>query len=72
MFVKECREVLSKEKNGEMSLKRFPEEFYRVNKRQLVCADYGHKKLASMLENAPGIEARFAVVTEFHMSISTT
>ena len=58
MFAKECKEVLGKEKAGEISLKRFPEEFYRINKRQLVCAEYGYKKLLNMLENVSGVEAR--------------
>ena len=57
-FTKECKEVLSKEKNGEMNLKKFPEEFYRVYKRQLTCADYGYKKLLNMLENASTVEVR--------------
>ena len=43
--------MLGKEKAGEMSLQKFPEEFNRVFKSQLVCADYGCKKLLNMLEN---------------------
>ena len=49
--------MLGKEKTTEMSLKKFPEEFCRVYKRQLVCADYGSKKLLNMLEDVSDIEA---------------
>lgn len=55
-FANECREVLGKEKTGEVTLQKFPEEFYRVYKRQLVCADYGNKKLLNMLENVSEVE----------------
>ena len=48
--------MLGKEKTGELSLQKFPEEFCRVYKRQLVCADYGSKKLLSMLEDVSDVE----------------
>jgi len=60
--------VLSKETNSELSLKKFPEEFYRVYKRQLVCAEYGHKKLLNMLESISSVEARVVLC----MSISSS
>ena len=68
-FAKECKEILGKDKTGELSLKRFTEEYCRVYKRQLICADYGYKKLQSLMENVAVVEACIVVVC---MSINTT
>ena len=65
--------MLGKEKTGEVTLQKFPEEFYRVYKRQLVCAEYGSKKLLNMLENVSEVEVRYVVELSWvFMSISIT
>ena len=61
VFAKECKEVLSKSKNKEMDVKKFAEEFCRLFKRQLVCADYGSKKIVNMLESIPDVMVRHCV-----------
>ena len=68
-FAKECKEILGKDKTGELSLKRFTEEYCRVYKRQLICADYGYKKLQSLMENVAVVEACIVFAC---MSINTT
>jgi len=60
-FASECKEVLSKSKNKEMDVKKFAEEFCRLFKRQLVCADYGSKKIVNMLESIPDVMVRHGV-----------
>jgi len=55
-FAVECKEVLSKSKNNEMDVKKFAEEFCRLFKRQLICADYGCKKIVNMLESIPDVK----------------
>jgi len=60
-FASECKEVLSKSKNKEMDVKKFVEEFCRLFKRQLVCADYGSKKIINMLESVADVTVSYGV-----------